>query len=632
MARNWLTLLPLCLVALACRPDALPQRQSEPVSRDEAAVGGQQATAPPTESVPSNNETAAIALSQVGIPSSASDDTLDNPDWTIEKQSGRLQQMFNDLAEALQAAAADDAPVLRQLASTDFRATPLIPSRLQAVYQDDVLTVRRSAEPLPAATATDDDARPGSADRAISSLRQQLAGWSERHVKFKLYSVGQQQSRLETKVDVALSGHSSTDHRQISAVWTCWWTLDGDDFRLSEIRLDDYEEVTARAGAGFVDATREVFSGQPAFAAQLAHGMDYWLDRLEDQFGIIPAGYHGVTVGDINGDGLDDLFVPQPGGVLAGLPNRVFVQRDDGALQDVSAESGLDWTVETHGALLVDLDNDGDQDAVVATVLGLVFAENDGQGHFGARVAKLTPEAPPMSLAAADFDQDGDLDIYVCCYSQRASSPLMGRPIPYHDANNGGRNILFRNDRDWRFRNATRQVGLDQNNRRFSFAAVWEDFDNDGDLDLYVANDYGRNNLYRNQDGTFTDVAAELGVEDISAGMSVSCGDYNRDGWMDLYVSNMWSSAGNRIAYQRRFQPAADPRTLASFQRHARGNSLFANRLAQPNGGFEDVSVAAAVTLGRWAWASLFADLNNDGWEDLVVTNGFITQEDTHDL
>jgi hypothetical protein len=59
---------------------------------------------------------------------------------------------------------------------------------------------------------------------------------------------------------------------------------------------------------------------------------------------------------------------------------------------------------------------------------------------------------------------------------------------------------------------------------------------------------------------------------------------------------------------------------------------LFANRLAQPNGGFEDVSVAAAVTLGRWAWASLFADLNNDGWEDLVVTNGFITQENTQDL
>ena len=105
-----------------------------------------------------------------------------------------------------------------------------------------------------------------------------------------------------------------------------------------------------------------------------------------------------------------------------------------------------------------------------------------------------------MSLAAADFDEDGDLDVYACCYSQRATSPLMGRPVPYHDANNGGRNLLFRNDGRWRFQDVTRQVGLDENNRRFSFAACWEDYDNDGDLDLYVANDYGRNNLYENSD------------------------------------------------------------------------------------------------------------------------------------
>jgi hypothetical protein len=396
--------------------------------------------------------------------------------------------------------------------------------------------------------------------------------------------------------------------------------------------LDDYEEVSAKADARFVDVTRQAMASVPAYDAQLAHGMDYWLDRLENQFGIIPAGYHGVSVGDVNGDGLEDVFIPQPGGLLAGLPNRLLLQQPDGTLRDVSAEAGLDWTVETHSALLIDLDNDGDQDIVVATVQGVVFAENDGQGRFRARLAKLTPEAPPMSLAAADFDNDADLDVYVCCYSQRATSPLMGRPIPYHDANNGGRNLLFRNDRQWRFRNVTRQVGLDQNNRRFSFAAAWEDYDNDGDLDLYVANDYGRNNLYQNRQGQFADVAGEMGVEDISAGMSISWGDYNRDGWMDIYVGNMWSSAGQRISYQRRFQSMANPETLSSFQRHARGNTLFANHGSQQSAGFEDVSQTAAVSLGRWAWASLFTDLNNDGWEDIVVANGFITQEDTHDL
>ena len=238
-----------------------------------------------------------------------------------------------------------------------------------------------------------------------------------------------------------------------------------------------------------------------------------------------------------------------------------------------------------------------------------------------------------MTLAAADYDNDGDLDLYAGCYAARAATQLVGRPVPYHDANNGARNALLRNDGRAQFTNVTRQVGLDENNRRFTMACAWEDFDNDGDLDLYVANDFGRNNLYRNDGGTFHDVAAELGVEDLSAGMSVSWGDANRDGLMDLYVSNMWSSAGNRVAYQRRFLGGhGDEQTRADFQRHARGNSLFLNRTTSPSGGFDDVSEAAAVTLGRWAWSSRFADINNDGWEDLLVANGYITQDDTGDL
>ena len=126
--------------------------------------------------------------------------------------------------------------------------------------------------------------------------------------------------------------------------------------------------------------------------------------------------------------------------------------------------------------------------------------------------------------------------------------------MPYHDANNGVRNYLLENHGSWEFRDVTAQVGLEQNNRRFSYAASWEDFDNDGDPDLYVANDFGRNNLYRNDSGRFVDVAGQAGVEDISAGMSVTWGDYNQDGLLDIYISNMFSSAGNRITYQRQFK------------------------------------------------------------------------------
>ena len=124
-------------------------------------------------------------------------------------------------------------------------------------------------------------------------------------------------------------------------------------------------------------------------------------------------------------------------------------------------------------------------------------------------------------------------------------------------------------------------------------------------------------------------IADKLGVEDMSSGMSVSWADFNRDGWMDFYVSNMFSAAGNRITYQRQFKESTPGEIKRIYQRHARGNSLFQS---DGEGGFRDVSVAAGVTMGRWAWGSKFCDINNDGWKDIVVNNGFISSEDTGDL
>ncbi|MEZ6116228.1 MAG: VCBS repeat-containing protein [Pirellulaceae bacterium] len=148
-------------------------------------------------------------------------------------------------------------------------------------------------------------------------------------------------------------------------------------------------------------------------------------------------------------------------------------------------------------------------------------------------------------------------------------------------------------------------------------------------MDLYVANDFGRNNLYRNDQGRFLDIAAEARAEDSASGMSAAWSDVDQDGWMDLYVGNMFSSAGGRVTYQADFKPHSSPEVRRRLQRFAKGSSLLKN---QGNGRFTDMSEDANVTLGRWSWSSNFVDLNNDSRDDILVANGYITAEDTGDL
>jgi hypothetical protein len=255
--------------------------------------------------------------------------------------------------------------------------------------------------------------------------------------------------------------------------------------------------------------------------------------------------------------------------------------------------------------------------------------ENDGTGRFTLR-ARLSNVGHGYSPTAIDYDLDGDLDLLVLRYG--ADGSAIGdfpTPHPFYDARNGGANVLLQNQGGFRFTDVTDSSGLGTGNFRFSFAASWEDFDNDGDADLYIANDFGPKNLYRNDRGRFVDVSVESGAQDWGFGMSATWADYDRDGYMDLYVSNMFSGAGNQIVPQADFNPSMPGEIRAKYLKMVRGNTLLRNG---GQGRFSDVTDPMAEGFGEWAWGAKFADLNNDGWEDIYLANGYISQPDKTDL
>jgi len=528
------------------------------------------------------------------------------------------EQAGEQLARVALAWEERDAEGLAGLASPGAEFAPLRPGTLTEVFREGGVVVSRGS-----ADATER----GPFGRAVAALFDELGVEAERRVKFKIDRVEPAgevfKSRVRFEATASLEGKSI----QQRATWSCEWRPAADGPPLLTALAVDFYEQTSVDGPWFVDATAAVIGGVASFREQLSYGLNHWLRNVERFHGMDVLSRHGLAVGDANGDGLDDLYLCQPGG----LPNRLYIQRPDGRVRDASIESGVNWLDRSSSALFLDLDNDGDQDLVVATEKGVLALENDGKAKFRLRAKLATSSYDVQSMAAADFDGDKLLDIYICVDLGPGARPGEPRPPPfvYHDANDGGANSLYRQTKAWSFRDVTADVGLTVANRRHSLAASWEDIDNDGDPDLYVANDYGQNCLYRNDGGRFKNIAGAAGVIDFGSGMSVSWSDFDRDGDFDLYVGNMYSSAGGRITTQRAFRPSADRSTRALLRRFAKGNSLFR---AVGDGTFEEVGDAAGVEMGRWAWSSLFGDLNNDGWDDLVVANGFISTSDTRDL
>nr|WP_257030974.1 FG-GAP-like repeat-containing protein [Edaphobacter lichenicola] len=355
----------------------------------------------------------------------------------------------------------------------------------------------------------------------------------------------------------------------------------------------------------------------------MLRGSDYWRTVLDGACGIDVYGNNGIAAGDFDNDGFDDLYVCQP----AGLPNRLYRNRGDGTFEDVTERSGVGVLDNTACALFADFRNNGFQDLLVVCGSGPLLFLNKGDGTFAIKrdAFQFTslPQGSFTHAAIADYDRDGLLDIYFCLYSYYLGLDQYHYPVPYFDARNGPANCLLHNQGNGTFVENTEAAGLNVDNNRYSFACAWGESTSNSFPDLYVANDFGRNNLYRNNgDGTFTAVSSSANVEDVGAGMSACWSDFDNDGNQDIYVANMWSAAGQRVSTQMHFQEKASEEIRALYQRHARGNALYRN---QGNGQFQNISQRAGVEMGRWAWCSDLWDFDHDGYPDLYVANGYIS-------
>ncbi|MCP4096421.1 MAG: VCBS repeat-containing protein [Planctomycetaceae bacterium] len=344
--------------------------------------------------------------------------------------------------------------------------------------------------------------------------------------------------------------------------------------------------------------------------------------------------YPAVSSVDFNQDGFDDLFVTD-----RWQPPQMLRSNGDGTFTDVTSEVGLEIDEMVTCGYFFDYDNDGDADLILGlSLVPSLFYENDG-GKFipHAEINEVLKDARCVNaISVADINRDGLLDLYLSTYAtgtgpiedwigfittekeQLKTRLKIERADKFVDRG-GPPNILLMN-RGGKFEWSKISDELKQ--YRGSYQSSWVDYDSDGDPDLYVCNDFAPDVFLRNDTAQgsfkpeFVDVTQDIiPTMDMGFGMGCSWGDFNNDGDLDLYVSNMYSKAGNRIVDQIE---GSDPRLKVS----AHGNFLFENeggkfrQIAGPGEGQQHVARVG------WSFGGQFADFDNDGELDLYVPSG----------
>jgi hypothetical protein len=347
-----------------------------------------------------------------------------------------------------------------------------------------------------------------------------------------------------------------------------------------------FEDVTAKAGVGTPHRNRQ----------------------FDNEYATIMAGYTALgasaAVADFDGDGFDDLFVTDS---AADGRNHLYRNNGDLTFADVTAKAGIgtgnDAANASADSLWFDYDDDGRPDLFVVRFGTSLLYRNLGGGAFRdvTKAAGLDRYVNAITAVAFDHDRDGDLDLFVGGYFQPTNlfKPDTPRFFPesFETANNGGGVLLWRNNGDGTFADATAAAGLRLGGWTLDLGHA--DADNDGWDDLYVACDFGTDRFFvNNRNGTFADRTEKAIGIDTKKGMNADWADFDGDGLLDVFVTNITDD------YMRE------------------GNFLWKN-----NGdlSFTDVSRETGTHDTGWGWGGRFFDYDHDGWLDLYVTNGWVS-------
>ena len=352
-------------------------------------------------------------------------------------------------------------------------------------------------------------------------------------------------------------------------------------------------EVSSQAGLDFVHEA-------PTLDPKLSHIMP-----------LVASMGAAVSVTDADADGHPDLYVTNSG---EGSKNRLYRNRGDGTFEEIAERLGIadvnrPESGVSMGSVFGDYDNDGFEDLLLYRWGKPELFHNDG----GRRFTRVTDTAGLFDWANIntavwlDFDRDGRLDLFLGGYFPErlnlwklADTKMMPESFEY--AANGGRKYLYRNLGGGRFEEVSSKVGLVSS--RWALAAVAADLRGTGHPDIFIANDYGVSELFVNEGGRFREVGRDTGVGYApKSGMNASVGDVLNQGRLAIYVSNI-SEEGILIQGNNLWMPAGERNGLPAY---------------------ENVARAMGIDLGGWSFGAQFGDLNNDGFLDLYLVNGYVS-------